>query len=138
MQLVLGAGRDHRAVAGRHRALLGADAIIGLSTHTTEQIEARVQALLQQMLDRNDVDKDDCISILFTATSDIHSMYPPAAARALGLGDVPLIGAQEIDVPGGTKLCIRVMAHLETTKSRTELRHVYLEGARSLRDDLPG
>jgi chorismate mutase len=117
------------------RALRGATTV---DRDEPEHISERVRALIEELWARNDVQHDDLISILFTATSDIHSMYPPAAARALGLGDVPLIGAQEIDVPTGTKLCIRVMVHLETTKSRTELRHVYLEGARGLRDDLPG
>ncbi len=103
-----------------------------------EHITERVVALLQEMLERNGVHHDDLISILFTATPDIHSMYPPTAARTIGLGDVPLIGAMEIDVPTGTTRCIRIMAHLETTRSRAEMRHVYLEGARGLRDDLPG
>jgi chorismate mutase len=55
----------------------------------------------------------------------------------MGLGDVPLIGAQEIDVIGGTGRCIRVMLHVTSDRSRRELHHVYLEGARGLRDDLP-
>ena len=33
--------------------------------------------------------------------------------------------------------CIRVLAHITTERSRAELHHVYLEGTRSLRDDLP-
>lgn len=102
--------------------------------HVTE----RVVALMNEMLGRNGVHHDDLVSILFTATPDIHSMYPPTAARTIGLGDVPLIGAQEIDVPTGTRMCIRIMVHLETTLSRAEMRHVYLEGAKGLRDDLPG
>ena len=89
------------------------------------------------MLDRNDVDKDDCISILFTATDDIHSMFPAAAAREIGFGDVPLICARELDIAGGTAMCVRVMMHINTEKPRGELHHVYLEGARALRDDLP-
>ena len=93
---------------------------------------------MNEMLERNAVQHDDLISILFTATPDIHSIYPPTAARSIGLGDVPLIGAQELDVPSGTKMCIRIMVHLETSRSRAEMRHVYLEGARNLRDDLPG
>jgi chorismate mutase len=32
---------------------------------------------------------------------------------------------------------MRVLMHLTTTRSRSELHHVYLEGARELRDDLP-
>ena len=57
--------------------------------------------------------------------------------RAFGLGDIPLICARELDVEGGTPLCVRVMLHLETDKSRDELHHVYQHGARNLRDDLP-
>ena len=117
------------------RALRGATTV---DRDEPEHITERVVALLEEMLERNGVHHDDLISMLFTATSDIHSMYPPAAARTIGLGDVPLIGAMEIDVPTGTKQCIRIMAHLETTKTRAEMRHVYLEGARGLRDDLPG
>jgi chorismate mutase len=89
------------------------------------------------MLDRNGVSKDDLVSILFTATNDIHAVFPATAARTIGLGDVPLICAQELDIAGGTPMCIRVMMHLETTRARNELHHVYLEGARALRDDLP-
>lgn len=117
------------------RALRGATTI---ERDEPEHITERVVALLEEMLDRNGVHHDDLISILFTATPDIHSMYPPTAARSIGLGDVPLIGAVELDVSTGTKLCIRIMAHLETTRSRADMRHVYLEGARGLRDDLPG
>ena len=117
------------------RALRGATTV---DRDEPEHITERVVALLQEMLARNSVGHDDLISLLFTATPDIHSMYPPAAARTIGLGDVPLIGAQEIDVPTGTKRCIRIMAHLETSLARSEMRHVYLEGAKGLRDDLPG
>lgn len=116
------------------RALRGATTV---DADTTEQIEERVQALLQQMLDRNDVDKDDCISILFTATDDIHSMFPALAARGMGFGDVPLICARELDITGGTPRCVRIMMHINTDKARNELHHVYLEGAKGLRDDLP-
>lgn len=93
--------------------------------------------LLEEMLSRNGVDHDDLVSIIFTATPDIHSMFPPAAARTIGLGDVPLLGASELDVVGGVPRCIRVMMHLNSELTRRELRHVYLEGAAHLRDDLP-
>jgi chorismate mutase len=93
--------------------------------------------LLAEMLERNDVGHDDLISILFTATPDVHSAFPAAAARAMGLGDVPLICAQELDIDGGMPLCVRVMMHVTTDRRREELRHVYLEQARGLRDDLP-
>ena len=98
----------------------------------------RVIALLEQMFDRNAIDHDDVISIVFTATDDLHATFPAEAARKFGLGDVPLLCARELDVEGGTPRCIRVLMHLMTERLRTELRHVYLEGAKGLRDDLPG
>jgi chorismate mutase len=108
-----------------------------LDEDTSEQIHERVQTLLARMLERNKVDKEDLISMLFTATDDIHSMFPAAAARELGFGDVPLICARELDIATGTPLCVRILMHLETPIPRSELHHVYLEGARGLRDDLP-
>jgi chorismate mutase len=116
------------------RALRGATT---LDADTEEQLNERVQALLTEMLTRNGVDHDDVVSIVFTATEDVTSMFPATAARGIGLGDVPLLCAREISVKGGTPLCVRVLLHLTTDRPRSELRHVYLEGAKGLRDDLP-
>lgn len=88
------------------RALRGATTV---DADTPEQLNERVQALLVRMLERNEVTKDDLISIVFTATDDIHSMFPAAAARAIGFGDVPLLCARELDIDGGTAHCIRVL-----------------------------
>ncbi|MEA3076835.1 MAG: chorismate mutase [Actinomycetota bacterium] len=116
------------------RALRGATTV---DTDTPEQLNTRVTTLLQRMMDDNGVGKDDLISILFTATDDIHSVFPATAARSVGFGDVPLICARELDIVGATPMCVRVMMHITTEKGRGELHHVYLEGAKGLRDDLP-
>lgn len=116
------------------RALRGATTI---NFDTAEEVSKYTKELLIQMLDRNEIDKEDLISILFTSTSDIHSAFPAAAARELGLGDVPLMCAGELEIINSAPLCIRVMMHLESPRKRTEMRHVYLRGAKSLRDDLP-
>ncbi len=117
------------------RALRGATTV---DADTPEQIASRTAALLEEMFDRNGVDHDDLISIWFTVTDDISSAFPATAARAIGLGDVPLLCAREIPVVGSMPRCIRVLAHLATDRPRHELRHVYLENAVGLRDDLPG
>ena len=117
------------------RALRGATTV---DVDEEAHVHERVIALLEEMCERNDVDHDDIVSILFTATDDIHSTFPATGARTLGLGDVPLICARELDIVGGTDRCIRVLMHLTTERSRADLRHVYLEGAVGLRDDLPG
>ncbi len=116
------------------RALRGATTV---DEDTPDHIGERVKALLVEMMARNDVAKDDLISVLFTATGDIHSAFPATPARDIGFGDVPLICARELDIVGGKARCIRVMMHLTTERARGELHHVYLEGARDLRDDLP-
>lgn len=116
------------------RALRGATTLeVDDEPHMVE----RVTELLTEMLERNEVAHRDLISILFSATPDLHSAFPALAARRMGLGDVPLMCAQELDVDGATPRCIRVMIHLNSQRPRDEMRHVYLEGARGLRDDLP-
>jgi chorismate mutase len=117
------------------RAVRGATTV---DADTTEQVTTRVQALLDAILERNGLTKDDLISIVFTATDDIVSMFPATAARAMGLGDVPLLCARELAVAGGQPRCIRVLLHVTTERRREEIEHVYLESARGLRDDLPG
>jgi chorismate mutase len=109
-----------------------------LDADTTDQVEERVQVLLKEMFSRNGVSHDDVISIVFTATDDVHSMFPATAARALGLGDLPLLCARELNIEGATPRCVRVLMHLTTERSPAELRHVYLENAKGLNDDLPG
>jgi len=116
------------------RALRGATTV---DADTPEQITERTVALLEAMFERNGVDHDDLISIWFTVTDDLTSAFPATGARTIGLGDVPLLCAREIPVPGSMGRCIRVLAHLTTERRRDELHHVYLEGAVSLRDDLP-
>lgn len=116
------------------RALRGATTV---DEDTKDQVTSRTKELVTAMLHRNDVSKDDLISIVFTATDDVHSMFPATAAREVGLGDVPLLCARELDIEGATPRCIRVLMHVMTDKARSELHHVYLEGARGLRDDLP-
>jgi chorismate mutase len=116
------------------RALRGATTV---DEDTVDQVRQRVGDLVKAILERNGVSHDDLVSILFTATDDVVSMFPATAAREIGLGDVPLLCARELAVAGGTPLCIRVMVHAYTSRRRDELHHVYLEGARGLRDDLP-
>src|SRR3954471_24034157 len=105
------------------RALRGATTV---DEDTPEHITERVVELMRQMFGRNNVDHDDVISIVFTATDDIHSMFPATAARTFGLGDIPLLCARELDITGGTPRCIRVMLHLATDLPRSDLHHVYL------------
>jgi chorismate mutase len=116
------------------RAIRGA---IQIDHDGRDEILAGTTELVREVLRRNDLADEDVISIMFTATPDLTAEFPAYAARALGLTDVPLLCATEISVPGAMTRVLRLLAHVETPRSRAQLRHVYLRGAAQLRTDLP-
>ncbi len=103
--------------------------------NTTESILVATHELLTALIAANDLRPGDVASAIFTTTPDLNAEYPARAAQALGWRDVALLGAHEIDVPGGLKKCIRILIHWNTTASAGEVRHVYLRDAVSLRPD---
>jgi len=115
------------------RAIRGATC---LEQDDAQEMAQAVTELLSEILARNEVDLEDLVSIFFTATPDLHSAFPAAAARGIGLADVPLICAQELDVAGAMEKVIRVMLHVQTSTPRNEINHVYLRGAEALRKDI--
>jgi chorismate mutase len=119
---------------------MGLRAIRGATTVAGDERERVIQAtarLLQEMMERNDIVKAQLIDMIFTATPDIRSEFPAAAAREIGISDIPLLCATEMNVIGAVAMCIRVLMHVDTEKDYSQLRHVYLEGASQLRTDLP-
>jgi chorismate mutase len=115
------------------RAIRGAT---HLRADDADEMRDAVVELLSAMLERNGLTTADLISVLFTATPDLVSTFPAGAARALDIGDVPLICAQELDVAGAMPRVVRVMAHVECDLARGEVAHVYTRGAEALRADL--
>lgn len=101
-------------------------------------MDEQVGALLTAIMERNELTADDLISVWFTATPDLHSDFPAAAARKLGIdfADVPLICAQELDIEGAMPRVVRVLAHIESGKPRADIAHVYLGSAAALRKDI--
>ncbi|KQX33521.1 chorismate mutase [Streptomyces sp. Root63] len=115
------------------RAVRGA---VQLDEDEAGHMGRQVGELLTAVLDRNELVADDLISIWFTATPDLHSDFPAAAARGLGIVDVPLICAQELDIDGAMPRVVRILVHVETYLSRAEISHVYLGATAALRKDI--
>jgi chorismate mutase len=115
------------------RALRGATTI---DEDTPAQIRDRVKALMAALFERNGLANEDIVSAFVTTTADIRSMHPATAAREFGLDDVAFLGAQEATIDGTLPRCVRLLLLVETERSRRELQHVFLEGARGLRPDL--
>jgi chorismate mutase len=92
--------------------------------------------LLRLMIEQNGVELDDIASVLFSLTPDLRAAFPALGAREMGWVNVPMLHFCEIDVPGSLQSVIRVLMHVNTTRTQTEIEHVYLDGARVLRPDL--
>jgi chorismate mutase len=115
------------------RAVRGA---VQISGDDRDDILAGTTELVTEVMSRNGLSTDDVISVLFTATPDLTAEFPALAARKLGFQEVPLLCASEIDVPGAMPRVVRLMMHVETSKPRSALQHVYLRGAAALRLDI--
>ena len=99
-------------------------------------MQVAVVELMQEIMRANSLVPTDLISVIFTVTSDINSDFPAASARAMGLGDVPLLCSTEIPVPGSLPRTIRVLVHCETERTQKQIAHIYLRGTSVLRKDL--
>lgn len=107
-----------------------------LQENSAEEMKAATKELITEMMNRNDIQNEDLISIILTATPDLTCAFPAAAARDLGMGDVPLLCSVEMDVIGAPKKVVRVLLHCDSKLNRKDITHVYLRGAEILRQDL--
>jgi chorismate mutase len=108
---------------------------ITVSENTKEAIIAASKALLQNLIEANEVEVSDIACILFTTTSDLNAAFPAAGARELGWTQVPLLCGHEMNVPESLPSCLRVMVLFNTNKKNEEIIHVYLGDAVTLRDE---
>jgi len=115
------------------RAIRGATQ---LAADERDHLLERTTELVRTVLAENALSTDALISIVFTATYDVSSEFPAYAARALGLVDVPLLCARELEIDGSLPRVVRLLMHVETDLTRADVTHVYLHGAARLRRDL--
>ncbi|MCA9030399.1 MAG: chorismate mutase [Planctomycetaceae bacterium] len=105
--------------------------------NSSEQILEATRELLVEILERNQLsDFSEIVSAIFTTSPDLNACFPAEAARSLGMNQVPLLCASEIAVPGGMPRAIRVLLHVNTDKTQSDMVHVYLREARKLRPDV--
>jgi chorismate mutase len=114
------------------RGIRGATTV---TSNDRDEILEATRELLAMMVRVNNIDIDDIASIYLTTTKDLDTTYPAFAARQLGWFDLALLCGHEMEVPDGLPLCIRVLIHWNTTKTPSELGHIYLRDAKSLRID---
>jgi chorismate mutase len=100
-----------------------------------DTIVVAAEELMRELMARNDLTPDRMVSCIFTSTHDLNAEFPAVAARNLGLDRVPLLCAQEIDVPGAMRSVIRTLVHYYAPADHTPT-HAYLGEAEELRSDL--
>jgi len=100
-----------------------------------EEILAATTELLLLMIQQNNIEVEDIASASFTLTDDLNAVFPAVAARQIGWSEVPLICMREIPVPNSLGKCIRVLLLANTTRGASEIQHIYLRNAVSLRPE---
>jgi chorismate mutase len=113
-------------------------AVRGATKVDSNDVDAILNAteeLMSELVSRNELEPERMVSCIFTSTHDLNAEFPAVAARRLGLDAVPLLCAQEIDVPGAMRSVIRVLVHYHAPAGH-EPAHAYLGKAQDLRSDL--
>jgi chorismate mutase len=105
------------------------------SANTAEDILEATNEMMRALIALNGLTPDDVVSAIFTTTVDLTATFPALAAREIGWLEVPLMCSHEMNVPGALQRCVRVLLHVNTTKSAAEIKHVYLKGACQLRPE---
>jgi chorismate mutase len=119
------------------RAVRGIRGAITVEANEVEAIHAATKELLLAMVQENKVATEEVAGCFITATPDLNATFPALAIRKLpGWQLVPLMCAQEMDVPGSLPKCIRMLMIVNTDLRQEEIRHIYLREAVLLRPDL--
>jgi chorismate mutase len=122
-----------QAVEWRVRAIRGATTA---SENTVGAIREAVTELLDELEAHNQLDPDEIISAIFTATRDLDAIFPAAIARERPHWDnVALLDVQQMHVEGSLERCIRFLIHVNTPASQVKIHHPYLRQAKNLRPD---
>jgi chorismate mutase len=100
-----------------------------------EAVVEATEELMRELIRRNELTPERMVSCIFTSTHDLNAEFPAVAARNLGLNSVPLLCAQEVDVPGAMPSVIRALVHYYAPNDHTP-SHAYLGEAQELRSDL--
>jgi len=119
----------------------GVRGAITVESNTSDAIKDATLELLNEILIQNDIKTKDIAFVIFTLTKDLNAAFPAKFAReAMSLKFdfkyVPMMCYNEADIEGSIKMCLRVLLNINTSKEQNEIKHVYLKGAKALRQDL--
>lgn len=106
--------------------------------NTKAEIQEYVCKMFNEIVTKNDLTKNDIISIQFSITKDITVMNPATALRLgdtrIDVSEIPLFCCQEAEIDGALEYVVRVLVttYMKEFSPRT---NVYINGAERLRPD---
>ncbi len=116
----------------------GVRGAIQVKKNDRKEIFKATQKLLKKIIQVNQIRQEDIASVFLTATTDLTADFPAYAVRKMGWKEVPLLCAQEIEVPHGLPRVVRILLHFNTDRQQSEVKHQYLNGTKRMRPDLFG
>jgi chorismate mutase len=125
----------HRRPVSEGDRLWAVRGAVQVERNDEASILGSTEELVRAIIERNDLAPERIVSCVFTCTGDLDAQFPAVAARGLGLSQVPLLCAREIDVPGAMERVIRVIVHYYAPADHRP-EHAYLGRASKLRSDL--
>lgn len=106
---------------------------ITVYANTQNEILSATRELFQKIIEINNLDKNDLLDVVISATKDLDKVYPAIAIREMGF-DIPLFCVQEMYVEGSMPMCLRILLHIKS--ERSQLKNIYLRKAKMLRPDI--
>jgi chorismate mutase len=117
------------------RKLFAVRGAVQADANEPDAIVEATEDLMRELLERNGLEPEAMVSVLFTTTDDLDAEFPAVAARAVGLDSVPLLCCREIPVPRSMPRVIRAMVHYYAPAAHVPA-HAYLGATQDLRSDL--
>jgi len=104
--------------------------------NTADDMCRQIGLMYDELLEINNFNNDDIVSIIFSVTPDLDAVNPSTALRRFGraCGDEALFSAQEPVSENSLERTVRVIIHCYLNEG-SKVKHVYRNGAEVLRPD---
>ena len=111
---------------------------ITVDNNNENDLKNAVVELISEIKNKNKFNDEDIAFVIFTMTDDLDCVYPAKFAREefSSWSNVPLMCNQELKIKNSLEKCLRVLVVINTELGQSEIKHVYLKGAKKLRKDI--
>jgi len=106
---------------------------ITVDKNTESSIKEATLELLNELINKNNIEKNLISHAIFTLTSDLNAAFPAKFAREeMNWDNVAMLCFNELDVPESLRMCLRVLVVVNCNEDFIP-KFVYLKGAEKLR-----